>query len=407
MPQGLELPNAMLYSAPSKMLDGELNYVSFKPMDRSSFVDSEEFKIRVNSTTDILIPQRSFLKYTLRFTGTATTSATSYLSTLGGASVFKSITTTISGTEVERIDNYNQYCSSIYKRLDTTHKARLAVQELYGASTGINDGANLGKGRTVCHALRIGILESDNYIPLPYCRAGVELSFQLETIARVAKASAPTGYVLENIEFIAAMLTPAAEYLSDFGATLERGGVATIPIQLLKNYKLSPSAITHQEHNLQIGFLGSLNNVLSTTRANATFAQTTDTFANDKANAMSSYYWKSGSQRYPKNFEVKCNNVDTVAPIDPTNQMIALCSLDNTYGAFNSTGTGDTDAYLFYSWQSNSSFGAGLPVSDGAVQFSHTYSTAPATTDVIDFFFCYDAILKISAEKVWVDDRNL
>jgi hypothetical protein len=415
MPQGFSLPQDMLYQAPEIVQDGSINWVQTPPLDRSSFTQDQSFKIRIGSLTDFLLPQRSYLKFDLKFTnstgGSVATSATSYLTSLGGASVFRSITTTCAGREVERIDNYNAFVSTIYKRLPTTAKNFLLQAELYGhtGASSLNHNADtVANGRTIYHPLRTALFENDKMICLPFLRGGVELDIQLESIVRVASDATPIGYSISNIQFVGCYLRPNASYLQQFNSKLSSGQKAQVPLQVVRNIRISPSATTQQETPINLGFFKSLKQVMSINRSASTLStQGTDSFAVDTLDKLKSYYWRVGSERYPKNFAIECNNLVSTGAVKIEQQMMALCSLDNTYAHYNSTGFSDTDSYQFYNWASNSSFGSGIPVEDGVINFAHEYSSAPTATDVYDMWFFVDGVLSISFEDVSMDFKDI
>lgn len=423
MPLGNQLPQSMLYNAPETMLDGAINWTSFKPLDRSTFEQDSTFKIRVGSLTDFLIPQRSYLRFDLKLNngtvGTpvaASSNTTSYITSLGGASVIRRLTTTVGGRQLETIDSYNEYCSHLYKRLPATQQEFLKVAELYK-----DDRASLNQlasqassGRTIFHALRCSLLENDQYIPLPFCRGGVEFEIQLETLNRVCASSVPGGYTIENVEFIGCMIRPNVSYMSQFNSKLSSGGKASMPLQIIRNLRISPSATTEQTSVINLGFFKSLKQVSGVQRSAATLStKATDSFANDNLTAKS-YYWQIGSERYPKNFEIQCNSDPAYGAVRIENQMQAICSLDNTYGHFSASqpissagAVSGKDDYVFYNWASNPSFGSGVPVEDGVVNFVHSYNTAPADTDSYDFFFQVEGKLSIGYDSVDVDFKDL
>lgn len=413
MPSSFQLPESLLYTPPVQTTDGDVNWVSFPPMSGSSFGPSESFKINVSTPNELLIPQRSYLKFNLRLTGGATTTSGSSLSSLGGASVFQSITTELGGVQVESLQNYNAMLATQYKRLPNTNQILLGETEMFGKQTELTKSANAYLyGRDVCHPLHIAILESsDNALPLFAVRGGLQLSFQLETLNNVlaSAASASTSYVVSSIEFVGCMLKPSDDYLQSFIAGMSKGSVAHIPLQLTKNIRVSPGTTDSQRSQLHTGFLRSIRSITGVCRVAASLNNpAVDANNSFTSNNLKQYYFEIGSTRYPRNKVIKATNSTSFAAPSPENIMMAICSLDNTFPHFNQTDiTQNTDQMVYYNWASNRGFGSGISSEDGIITFNHDYNNVGTVgSETMDFWLNYDADLRIGAAGVALDNRS-
>ena len=405
-----KLPDQLLYSKPTQTIDGNINWVSFTPVSGSTFTDGNSFKVRVSSTNEFLVVQRSYLKYTLKLTGVTQATTASVTTKLGGASALRRVVTNVGGVQVEDIDNYNTYVSTIYKRLPTSQQNFLKQVEGYQNQDICCSTATLASnGRTVCHALRTSIMECDQYLPLPFLQGGLEMEFTVETLNNIiaTSASGATGVSVSNVEFVACMIKPSDGYLKQFQGTLASGKKGSITMVKTRNVRLNPSALTDQEQSLQIGFLRSLRSVLGITRKSTSWlSATTDSFELDTANLMSSYYFKVGSDRYPRNKVINTNN-GTSGTVDAEPLMQSICALDNSYAHFNAVDvTANTANYIYFNWASSPAIGSGIPVEDGKIDFHHTYYAAPAATEYIDVFFFYDAILSFDASSISLNEKE-
>lgn len=405
---GYNLPSALLYSAPEKTISGTTNWVSFKPLNRSSFEPTQTMNIRVSSLTDFLVPERSYLKYTLKVQAAAT-SASSYITSLGGASVISSVKSTVGGREIENIEEYNTYISNIYKRAPETQKNLLKTLELYGDASVLSSANGQANGYTICHALRNVVFEGNpQYWGLPYIRGGLEIEIKLEDLTKVCASAAPTGYTVENVELVCCMLKPSSDYLKQFQSKLASGSKATMPLQVIRQTSVSTAGVADAENILQIGFYKSLRNVSIIGRTDATLStKTTDAFANDSLLGLQEFSFRSGSERFPKNFQVKCGNDNSVGAISPENIMMSLCSLDNTFAGFNSTGVANTDAFVHFDFSSDSSFSSGIPVEDGTIVYQQKYSSAPSTTNKLSMFFGVEGKLEMSYDGIDISFKDL
>ena len=400
---------------PSKLgLESKQNFVRFGVVSGEKFKKNESFRINIQSSTDFIDVRKSYLRYDLRFTGASGAGKSgNTITSLGGASVLKSVKTTLGGLEVENITEYNNYISQLYSRSTETYKKALAQLEGYGTTNAWHQSDDIHtQGRTVVHALRTGLFEqSDNYIATPFIRNGITLEITLADFAEVYKsavATADTDFEVSNTFFVACMVDPGANYLQSFSASLSKGSVAETPITLTRHVRYSPTDATSQIQNHHISYLKSLRSVMAVSRLNTSFASTVDTFALNTNNKLKSFRFQVGSEFYPKNFAIGTNSESTLAGgvINPEVAMMQMVSADNNASYINlPVHTADTGNIVFYSF--GNEYGNGIPLSDGIVSNHFEYSSSPSSASVVDLYFTYDSVLKISATDIWVDSREL
>ena len=396
------IPDSMRYNAETQELQGDINFVRYTPLSGTTFSPSQNCKIRLTSANEFLIPSKSYLRFDLTFT--AGTIADVRTSTLGGASVLKRITTTIAGLQVEDIDNYNAYVATIYSRLPDSHKNLLKQTEGLGNTSAFS----VATGRSVYHAPRIALLEQEKHLPLAFWGGGMDIDLTFEDLAKVQSTTGgtPTTYTISNVEFVACMLKPSDSYLQSYQSALSSGKWAKMPLQLVRNMRVSPSATTEQEVNLFTGVLRSLRSVIGVNRLTASFASNADTFNSFDNEDLKSYYFQIGSNRYPRNKAIECVNASGVI-VQSEHLMQALCSVDNTYSHFNQPDSyASASDYIFFNWCSNPSLGAGVIVEDGNLTLIRSYQTAPASTSITDLFLVYDSVLKFNATDFMLDSKE-
>ena len=409
MPQDFNIPDSLSYKRPETVIDGDSNFVEFQPVAGSTFTQDQSLKIRVNSADEFLDVRRSYLKYDLALTGGATT-AGNMISELGGASVLRRITTTISGSQIEDFDDYNLSLSVKYAQLPETNKNFLKQVEFYNNQTVLTSSASAySNGRTCCHALRTALFECDRVFPLAFVRSGIELDIVLAPVNDlIIGDSDTTGYQISNVRFVACMIKPTQSYMKSFQSTLESGNTAHIPLHITRNVKLAPTTTTDQTNIMNIGFYKSLRSFFGVFRESTSInSATTDSFKLNSLNGLKQYSVRVGSNKYPRNFDIGTTYSITSATVRPEFLMQSLVSMDNSYAHFNAVDpTSNTNNYIYYNWASNESPGSGIATEDGSITLNHIYHTAPGGTETYSFFFLIDGVLKISAVDCSLDVRN-
>jgi hypothetical protein len=248
------IPENMTYSPPTQYEDGETSFVAFSALDRSSFTDGQTMKIRVHSLSEFLVPQRSYLRYNLKLTGTGganLTAAAGLMTSLGGAAVLSRVKTTVAGTEVENINHYYQHINTLYRVAPVSQQNFLKQVELYNytddTSHPLQSATGVVNGAQICHALRVAILENEQYVPLPYISGGLDFEVDFATALEVSKSASVLGYTISDVQFVACLLKPTQEYMRSFEAKLQSGASATMNMQVLRNIRITPSTNSEQE----------------------------------------------------------------------------------------------------------------------------------------------------------------
>ena len=415
MPSNFHITQKLTYSEPDSIVDGDLNYVQFQPVAGQSWVASETFDINVSSPDRVLDVSKSYLKFKLQLTGTTGTSGSAVTSTLGGVSALQRVQVSVGGLLIEDIQNYNAYVSTLYKRATKEQADMLKVLEGYGDQSAFAGSADANtNGRVVCHAMRTCVNENDLHWPLFAIRSGITFSFTTSTLNDLIATTntGATGFKISEVYFVGAMVKPSPAYIDSFMGGISGGKSASIPLQVVRNVRFKPSTLTNQETNLHIGQLKSLRQIWAISReATSINSSSTDSFALDSLNALNSYYYMIGSERFPQNKEIYTNNAVASGAVDPESVMQSLVSLDNTYSWLSpfagSNAYADNKDCLFapFTFSSNRSLGAGVATSDGFIQLVHKYSSGPAGTETIDAFIVYDAVLKLGA-TIELDAKN-
>ena len=409
MATSFQIPDSMLYSTPSKTLDGELNFVEFQPVSGSQWNANESFKIRLSSPDQFLIPSKSYLQFRIRGTG-GTTHASGKISNLGGVSCIKRITTYVGGVQLEDIDNYNHYCSMLYKRMPSEYQTLLGSLEgtAITATEGnwsFHSGGN--EAPVINHSLRTALFEGhNNLIPLPFIRGGIEVEFTLDNAAVCGNGGATLGnVVIDQVRLVCGMSKPPVAYLQQYQKSLEAGGEPVLPLQVVRSVNYSPTSSTSQDAIVSVGYLKSLRSVMGTFRTSAAAGNNT-AFGADNLNGLTEYYFQIGTTRYPLNKTIKANAAATSPNAE--NLMQALCSVDNTFVHMNAVSiTATTGAVVYFNWCPSPSFGNGVAVEDGQVRVLQTYSSVTSTSGTFLFYWTFDSLLKISASSITVDSKNV
>jgi len=412
---GFILPPSLSFSQPSEQMLGEKKFVSFSPSGQQSYSPGDTIKIQVSSSNQFMDPSRSYFRFRVR--GTGTSNANHAIPFSGWSYLINRISTHVSGLQVEDISNYNTYVSSIYRAMPSEYQNVLTKLEDFGVQTGTVPLANadgLTNGKIICHAPRIAILESaKKMIPLPFIKGNVEFNFYLEQFQNFMQTNASgqlTGLIIDQIAFVACMITPSPSYLEAFQSSLDGGSVVKLPLSCVKTIRNAPVNASESSELLNVGFLRSLKKVDQLIQSNVQ-GITSATSGNDSSrnftlNGVSGYGLSIDSQNYPSNFMISTNTAVAAGPVSTENLMQKLCSVDNTYGFMNSEAGLTSGNHLTYDLSHQGAFGSGVPVANGVVSINKRgtpTSTAVIQTNVIE----YDALLKISSSSVELDTQQL
>ena len=231
----LNISNSLTYTQPESVLDGKINYVSYKPQGANSYSASETITVKLSSNTDFLIPDRSYVKFTLA------TSTTGTLSVNGGSACISSIVDNFGGAVLPIARNVHikqgvklQSGTSERKAIDT-----YAQSCTFDSATGL--AVTAATSLTICMPF-MSSFETDKILPLAILN-GFEQSITLNPASAVVSAGT---YTISNFEIVAACLTPTQQYLQELAQGLNNGStLLLIYLQL----------VYHTLHKLLINIL--------------------------------------------------------------------------------------------------------------------------------------------------------
>ena len=401
MSSNLIIPNEFNFNLEPTDISKSGNFVSFAPIAGTSFNAGGTFSIKVASNNSFIDFENSYLKYNLSITDTSA-STSSYL---GGASILYSVTERCSGLQISSEANYNNRLGVSYSKLSSSTQNKLAVLEGYkntGAFsyTSLNNSAN---GRTVYHKLQTPVANSGKFFPLCFVN-DYTIDVILANLADVQILAAASGYTVSNVSFVAHLIQPTDIYLSKVQAAMNAGRSMKIPLNIIRSSRTTLSTATSQQINLSIPVAESVTGILITQRGTSKVnSATQDSFNNYTNNALTSYHVEVGSNRFPLNFEIGCQNNVSYSAVQPENVMFASM-FNSAYGTFNwtsdvisgSTAT-NTEEAIVCPLACYSGFNKGLASSDGRVSVVLSYGTAPAGTEVVDTYVALDALFTIDA----------
>lgn len=405
------LPTQMSYTQPAQVLSGEKQFISYKAKSGTSFSGNDNISIPITSTNQFLDPTRSYLKFRVSFAGT--TNSGHRLPYSGYSYAINKFDTYVGGVLVESISDYNKYVASLYKRLPTGYQNQLAVLEQYNESAStLNGVCGANSGILVCHAPRIAVLEQTRYLPVSMIRGGIELNFSITPFAEFISANnagSLTGYTIDNVEFIACMISPSDQFLSSFAKSLQSGSEAKIPLEVCRTVKSFPQNSSVNTYTLNTGFHKSLTSILNANAPTVSGAGTdgSNLFSN---NGMTSYRYEISGKRYPQNFNIYTNSATAGGMVGAEQVMQGLCAVDNTFTGLNQQTTDLVDAsgnFLYTDFRSDKSFSSGVPISDGQVVMV-CEGTPTTTSNITNYSWIFvDALLKVSMNSVSIDTKEL
>ena len=397
------LSPSMLYGEPVSILDGDLNYVSYTATGASQFTSGETVRIQLNSNSEFLDCGKSYLSFDLKLTGGAS-SAGNILTSLGASSVIQRFTSRLSGKQTDDITNYNAYSSVVKKRLNTTNQNFLKQTELYQNQDALSaTTTQYANGYRVCLPLEGGVLQSSHVLPLLSLNGGISLEFEVATPSKVICSSAggSTGFVISNVKYVGAMITPNEAYLSKYMHSISNGREAKIPITLTRCFPITPNTnLTESDYVIPVGFIKSLRSITTVMKPTSSMTTTSDEFANEGLLGLAEYQYRIGSFTYPRNKRVLCRNVPANGTVSSEGLMMASLGAGHSYTGMNAVNlTQEVGSFIHYDFTSNPSFGSGVVVSDGTITWSTKWDTVPPSA-VAHIFIEYDAVVHISSEAV-------
>jgi hypothetical protein len=403
-----QIDDSLVYTKPTQTVRGQANWVVFRSVEGGSFTSNQSFNINVNSANGFLEPQKLFLKYKLSLTG-GTSAGSTTISQAGGSAVIRNLTTSLGGVQIEKINNYNQYCSVQNKRTTAEHWNMLRDLEACSSGSALTTNSAYSNGRYIVHSLKNCIGQSNNYLPLSFIRGGMRIQVDLDTVNNlVASLGTTTDYQVSDVQIIASVIIPDESYLKAFQASLESGRSASMQTLITQQYQTALNASTLQNVDILCGFVQSLKSITFTQRASTTMnSSSVDAFANDTYNDLKQYSINIGSNRYPLNSYIGSTNTDASGAIDPTNLALLVGHFKSGYASIDAKNAYTTtkDCVCMYGW-GNDGFGTGVQVADGKMSLTLEYNSAPTTGAQLDVFTQFDSVIEISASGIVVNSKS-
>ena len=400
----------LIYADPKTLVDGYTNLQSFKPY-QSTFNAGDTMEIKIVSNSEFIYPKRSFLKFKI------TPAVQDTLSVLGASSVIDSIQDVVGGVSAYPVHSFN-LLKACDIETDTVEKKTLHhvssgyLPEEY--SLGDKD-ANATSGSCMFSASKVvnaavvvpttGLvfcvplptqLQTAQPLPLPFIQGGVSHNITFAPMATVFPAGTATSYTVSEVELIATMLQPRDELLIKYQELLSQGGSLVIPFTQVSAHSFAVNAADTNNVKLNIGWRKSVNNVIVCHRAKA--ATTAERFSASKIQLVKDWYIMSGSQRYPRNFNIPVSTAQV-------NPWVVLASISTDAQSLSLGYIGKPKAndrsFLYYNFKSNpESFDNGIELSDGYLELLFNYASNPAADDVCNCFVEFDSVLEIDANRV-------
>lgn len=363
----LNIHESLTYSQPQISVTGPLNYVSYKPSGAQVFAPGDSFTIKLSSNTDFVDLQRSYMKYTV------TPSSTSgNLSPMGGSSIFNSVSDQLGGLQFGVSRNY-AIQRSLQLSTDTLERQSVTgTTEFFTGTTGI--ACTAGNFNIVSPPVTSII--TDKMIPLAFLNAGHLITYTLNPAVNVVSVG---SYTVSNVEFVAACVTPTAQYLEEISRGLASGNALKIPVSLYKSITSSLTSTSQQDLNFQIGFLSSINTV-------SIVEKSVSLGPMQNANDLNSFYVLLDGQRYPKNKSI-FNGPESFYQI-----LAGYSTQLSSIKMFNSN-----QPFQQYSFKQNEDFGTGIASANGTLTLSLDFTgNIPAAGSTLECIVSYDAMILIA-----------
>ena len=359
----LNVSNSLTYAPPESIIDGKINYVSFKTQ-KKDYAPGETIDIKLSSNTDFLVPSRSYMKFNLLASTTGT------LSVGGGSSCINSIVDSLSGSVLPIARNFH-IKENI--QLQTGTLERKAVDTFCQSST-----FGSGTGLAVTSATNLSIcipfkasFDTDKVIPLALLN-GWQQTYTLNSADKVLSAGT---YTVRDFEIVACMLTPDENYMRELAQAMNAGQTLKIPIELYNNVTVPTTTALTQSILVNCGFYSSMNNVA--------FVHKESALAN--STKVSDFFLLLDSQRFPKNKNI----AGTVESFYQT-----LCGYSTELSSLSVPHT--SQGFSYYSFKTNGDFSSGIPTANGFVSIEVSFNDAPSAGSVLETFITYDGILEVS-----------
>jgi hypothetical protein len=436
----LDLHPSLSFASPPQMIDGSLQFVSFKPF-KSEYQAGDTFDIKVQSSNEFVILDKSYCKFKLK--GNHANAST--MSVLGATAIIQSVTDTISGVQLAPLNNYNLF-KSIDLNTDTANKKAInhvlnkyisedlatatdsftadiiqATESALASSVtmgsmvhsgiaGFNapgyinttsgsafvSGSQIGTGM-ILPFIPTSLSSTTKYIPLPFLQGGWTSTIQLAPTSTVLPVlNSATTYYVEDFEFVLAMIKPQDQYLMDIQRGLSSGNSLKIPYEAVMSITQDYPNATYNSTKLQVGYKESVNQLLFFIR-DKTYVNAAgyDTFKCSKLETITDFYTELNSQRYPRNKAVQIADgeslVQTLSSVGTSNELLNVVyqkpkALDRSFGS--------------YTFKSSPSYASGVPAADGLITLNFN-GTATANLR-LDVFTTYSAMINVDSNTAIV-----
>ncbi|KAJ3317594.1 hypothetical protein HDV06_001357 [Boothiomyces sp. JEL0866] len=362
----LNVHPSLTYLDPPLLESGNINYASFKPVSNGTFNPGDTCLIKLSSTTDFYVPERSYMKFTF------TPSAAGNLNPMGASAVINSVQEQWSGYTMPQFQNYN---AKNQIRLNTASAERRAVQtqcEMWGTT----QTAVTAQDYQIVMPVPSGVEIIDGtYIPL-LALNGLEYNFTFEAVvSRVLDAGT---YSIKNVEIVAALVTPPADYINELSDGLRNGVALKIGASLYRSYNFQLTSATNQDILLNTDFYDSLNSITAITHDTASGFFNNSSIVND-------FFITIDSKVYPRNKHI-------IGSQEAIYQQ--LCSTNSVYSTMNLS----PQTFQHYSWKTGL-FNTGIQTSNGSITINTAYGSTP-TGATTTFILSFDALILISENGV-------
>lgn len=255
LPDSGAIPKSLRYSeVVPRGLKSDNNFVEFLPTNGSSFAAEQTFRIPIQAYSQFLDTGHSYLKFDVSVFGAAADDCLFD----GGASGLISRLRVLSSSnaELERIDDYGAISALMNDINRTTNNTTSSGAIMEGLSdtilpSGHPDmelqrivaalGAAIPATTTFCLPLHLsGILGPllHKYLPLPIINNGIVLEITLASpnYALVNQTNnAAFAYLLTNIKYVAALVTPPSDFMAMFKQVTTQSGL-TLSSTSFRNY---------------------------------------------------------------------------------------------------------------------------------------------------------------------------
>ncbi|KAJ3270384.1 hypothetical protein HDV01_007850 [Terramyces sp. JEL0728] len=360
---------SMTYQLPPQTELGVPNYVSFKPVQATTFNPNDTIQIKLSSNNELFNFERSYWKYTITPSVTGSTNG-NYLNPMGSSAIVSSIQEQIAGTMLPVYNNYNIKNSV---RLFTASQERQSIQSATESFIA-NTTGTLQVATSTSYISPIPSGTDWNQAMIPLCAFNGGMSYFI-TLAPANQVFTTGTYTVSNVELVAHLVTPPQSFLEDLDNGLRDGHQLQIPVNLYKSIPMPLTSATTQDLILNTNYLQSLNSICCITH------DSTSGFFNN-SNIVQDWYINCNGQRWPRNKLI-------TAGIETIYQQLA--SQNTVYSSLNNS----VQPFQYFSWKACGDFNTGISTNNGVLDVAFDYTGGPSGATSY-FIFNYDAILSVS-----------